>query len=287
MEPYIFQALKFTIIYLKLFDPLNYKHLIMERMKSLLEIKRVVIILVIFLSGAEIQAQGDLSLGINTGYMKFMPWSHTGEFDQLTTTNQKEVMFGIHLNKQINSNYIVRAGVNFTHYSPWNEFWHESFGVSKQKGSNNPLIQIAPSIHRQIFIVSRFGLQVGLGLILQHNFSKDYSFVDDKSFQAAKIQELDENGSPILRPAIDLTLTGSETKGPVIALYLRPEAGFFYDLKNAGRISLDVLYGLPLNGPTMTKNYDVILFEGETSSAKHELKGNYLAFMVGYAFRLK
>lgn len=250
-------------------------------------IKMLTVLLVMVLANQKIQAQGNLSIGVKTGYMKFMPWSHTGEFDQLTTINRRNFMIGIHLTKQINNDYFVKAEANFTHYNPVEAFSNGQFG-SQIKGSNNPLIQITPSIHRQIFIVpSRFGLQVGLGLMLQHNFSKDFTFVGNKNFQSLKITEMDPNGNPISRPLFDLTLTSTETKGPELAIYLRPEAGFFYDLKNGGRISLDMVYGLPLNGPIMVKNYDEILFEGQTSSAKHELNGNYFAFMVGYAIRIK
>jgi hypothetical protein len=159
--------------------------------------------------------------------------------------------------------------------------------LSQITGSNNPLVQITPSINRRISIVrSKFGLHIGLGLGLQHNFANGYTFENDESFQIVRIPSTDPEGNPISVPTIDLTLTGFEAKGPAIALYLRPEIGVFYTVGDKGKLNLDFQYGVPLNGSIITRTYTELLFEGETYAAKHVLPGNFYSIMIGYSFRI-
>lgn len=260
----------------------------MERIKTLSYGKLLIgLFLSVMLPGKKVKAQEDLSLGVKIGYLNFTPWTFSGNFDQLTTLNRRSFMLGFQVNKELNPHYFVKTELNFTQFSPVYAFSDGDIYLSQITGSNNPLVQITPSFNRRISIVqSKFGLHIGLGLGLQHNFAKGFTFENDKSFQISGVNSTDPDGNPIFIPTIDLTLTGFEAKGPAIAVYARPEIGFFYHLGDKGKLNLDFQYGVPLNGSIITRTYTEILFEGDTFSSKHVLPGNFYAIMIGYSLNL-
>lgn len=243
-------------------------------------------ILAFMIMPEETFAQDRLYVGFNTGYVDFGTWEKSGNFDQLSSENLKEFQFGIQGEKSL-KNFDLRVGINYLNLNPQKTFTNEE-GINKSiSGSANPMIQVSSSINKKIlFITQNVGLQLGLGLMLQHNFAKNFSFENDESFQVIRVPSSDSEGNPISVPAIDLTLTGFEAKGPAIAVYARPEIGFFYHLGDKGKLNLDFQYGVPLNGSIITRTYTEILFEGDTFSSKHVLPGNFYAIMIGYSLNL-
>jgi hypothetical protein len=227
---------------------------------------------------------GQSSLGINFGVPKYT-WSNDGNAPFIISESTGSYAIGLEFQK--NSQKPITWGLDFSIHRFTNTI-RSNADYSSYSAGIKPIFNLGFTpklIYNKAFGESKFGGFLSVGPSLHWNNGADRE-LNETNFRIVGKRELNSNGDWIIVPLEQASYTAQEQTDK-ISVVIRPEAGLTFSVSEYSKFTARFQYGIGIGEPLIVQEFNNFPLEGNFSSSKHQLKGDFWTVQLGYQILLK
>ena|GEM_PF-6176633 len=206
-------------------------------------------------------------------------WENTGSFPVLKSRSTVLWTFNLYARQEVMEDLYMGIDLGFSRSNAQLDLFQPERNVPKGSGPSLALWSIGPTVRKDFFLPEgKVGFHTSLSIPLNHTPFENYEYPEGY-FRTV----VNASGEP----TYDIFVYGESLVNRRFSVFIRPEVGLFYNLNERGRISVDAMWGINTGGPLVTRDFHEVIYEGQTYTDNyHEYNGQYLAFTIGYEYRI-
>ncbi|WP_158861231.1 hypothetical protein [Lunatibacter salilacus] len=221
----------------------------------------------------------DIYVGARVGGF-ITDWENSGSLAVLQSRSTRLWNYNLYARQEILEHLYIGMEAGFSRSTAELNVFQPERKIAKGNGPTLAFWSIVPTIRKDFPLSdSRFGFQASLSVPVNYTSFDNYEYAGDEFGGVIRV------GDKL--PITDIYIYGNESVSRRFSVFLRPEVGVFYKLNSRGRISVDIMWGINPSSPLVTRNFHEVVYEGETFDASlHKYHGQYLAYTIGYEYRI-
>lgn len=207
-------------------------------------------------------------------------WENTGSFMTLQSRSTRMWSYNIYGRQEILDNLYLGMDLGYSRSTAELNVIEPERNIARGNGPTLGLWSIGPTIRKDFPLSNgKLGFHTSLSIPLNYTSFRNYEYSGSEFRTVVRVGDN--------QPITDIYVYGEDRVQRRFSVFVRPEVGVFYNVNARGRISFDLLWGINSGGPLVTRDFNEIIYEGETlNNNYHKFNGQYFAFTIGYEYKL-